>query len=480
MTTLPQQSEVATGDCAAQSPKTPPQWLRLGAHWLIIMGMALGVALLWMVIDLHAPANHLAQLALWLGISGTGSLAIGAVAFGLVDVAHIGSARLKFAIPSVLAAFVVGLNTLVAARMMFISVADAQMLIAFLIFGVCVALVMSSSVVATLAQALRHVTQGAQRLAEGEYSVRLDETGGSIAECDQLAQSFNHMATNVQLAFAQRDAAEANRRQVIAAISHDVRTPLTVMRAMLEAIDDGVVTEPEIIHRYHRAIRGEIQHLNLLVDDLFEVSRIEAGAVQLHRDPLNIADLVSDLLAASHEQAERHQIALSGYVAPDVPVVWADARQMYRVLTNLVQNSLRHTAAGGQIVLSVTCTAQQVIMRVVDTGEGISATDLPSIFEPAYRGEASRKRERDDAVLTPGGTGLGLAIARGLVEAHGGAIQAISPLPDDLRPLPDMTSPGTAVCLTLPLEPSAKTALSAPRHMQNAHEQGAVWGQKQL
>lgn len=437
-------------------------WLPYAARWLLVGLAALVVALVGLVVALRPPGEHIAYMAASLAVSGLVSIAIGGAGLWLVDVAQINSVRLKFAIPSMLAALVIALNALVAARLMFISVVDSQLLIAFLVFGVCLALVLSSSVAGSMARAIRRIELGARRIAAGEYSERLhEERLGGIQELAQLAHWFNQMATSVQDAFTRREAAEANRRQVLAALSHDVRTPLTAMRAMIEAIDDGVVSDPEAVRRYHSTIRAEMRHLSALIDDLFELSRIEAGTVPLDRAALNVEDLISDALEASHEQAERAWVTLTGQIAGELPVVQADARQVYRVVANLVQNALRYTPAGGVIVLRAAREQAQVVVEVIDTGEGIAAHDLPYIFEPAYRGEPSRKRHTSvNAAQTSGGTGLGLAIARGLVEAHGGTIRALSPLPPDLLALvkahaPDVTLPGlagTVVSFTLPIE----------------------------
>ncbi len=491
----------------------------LVARWGITMLVALGAALIWLTMILHMSQQDLWQVSLWLGISGIASLVLGTLAFGLADRAHIGSARVKFVIPSILAALVVGLNTIIAARMMFITIGDAQMLIAFLIFGESVALVVSSSVVATLVQSLRMMMIGVRQMAEGEYAINLDVRQMRLAECADLARHVNVMAERLRAAFAQRDAAEQNRRQVIAAISHDLRTPLTVMRAMLEAIDDGIVTDPATIQRYQHSIRAEIQHLSLMLDDLFEVSRIEAGAIALHREPVDVADILSDLVAAVHEQAIQHAITISGSVASAVPLIEADAKQLYRVCMNLVQNGLRHTPPGGQITLTLDHTPDAVVIEVIDTGEGITPEDLPHIFEPAYRGATARQRTHAESPLedstarwmpepvsylagcgpaglerhknssgeaptvgvtqirempphaAPGkgemtsGAGFGLAIARGLVEAHGGELIAISPWPtnrvvtesivatDNAGMASDPPAHGTLMRLTLPIHP---------------------------
>ena len=433
-----------------------PTWARLGLRWLIVMMAALVLALLWLIIDLRPSHADFLQLTLYLVVSGAMSLAIGAAAFWLADAAKLGSLMLKFAIPSVVAALVIALNTVVAAQLMFISAADAQVLIAFLIFGVCIALVLSQSLLAPMTGAIQQLASGAGRMAAGEYTVRLPEGKmGSVRELAALATDFNRMAASVQDAFARRDAAEGQRRSVIAAISHDVRTPLSVMRAMLEAIDDGVVDDPAIVARYHHAIRAELQHLSALIDDLFEISRIESGAIRLVPAWVSIGDLISDTMETTREQAAQRGIRLVGEVQPGLPAAWADARQIYRVLANLTQNALRHTAAGGVIALHAVAEDGHIMVIVADSGEGIAATDLPHIFEPAYRGEASRRRDPDAEAIghSPGGTGLGLAIARGLVEAHGGDIMALSPLPTPWRAriAPHANAPGTLVRFTLPL-----------------------------
>ncbi len=441
-------------ESAGRTRRALPLWARLGLRWLVVMVAALALALLWLIIDLRPTPDDIAQLSVYLAISGAMSLAIGAGAFWLADAAKLGSLTLKFAIPSVVAALVIGLNTIVAAQLMFISVADAQVLIAFLIFGVCIALVLAQSLLAPMTHAIRQLASGAGRMAAGEYTVRLPEgQPGGVRELTALAADFNQMAASVAEAFARRDAAEGQRRSVIAAISHDVRTPLSVMRAMLEAIDDGVVDDPAIVARYHHAIRAELQHLSALIDDLFEISRIESGAIRLVPAWVSIGDLISDTLETTREHAAQRGVQLVGEVQPGLPAVWADARQIYRVLANLTQNALRHTAAGGVIALHAAAEGGRIAVVVADSGEGIAVSDLPHIFEPAYRGEASRRRDPEGLGHAPGGTGLGLAIARGLVEAHGGDITALSPLPPTWRAriAPEGDMPGTLVRFTLPL-----------------------------
>jgi signal transduction histidine kinase len=188
---------------------------------------------------------------------------------------------------------------------------------------------------------------------------------------------------------------------------------------MVEAIDDGVVTDAETTQRYVRTILSEVQRLSGLIDDLFELSRLDAGVLALHVEPGSLRDLVSDTLEALQVQAAEKGLRLHGAVEDNLPPVLMDTARVQRVLFNLVQNAIRHTPPDGTILLAAQEEPEAVRVDVVDTGEGVAPDDLPHIFERFYRGEKSRVRGQ-------GGAGLGLAIARGLVEAHGGRIWAQS------------------------------------------------------
>jgi len=429
----------------------------LTARWLGLIFAALVVILFLMVMIMHPPAAHVTLIALYLGSSGIVSALIGVGALWLVQALHTGALWLRFAVPAILAALIVGLNVAIVAYLMFISSADTELVFAFLAFGIAVALGLSSSVASSLSQSLQRLEMGAQRIAAGDYAFRVaEDTIGGGRELQQLARWFNQMADSVQNAFERQHRAESNRRQVVAALSHDVRTPLSAIRAMIEAIDDGVVSDAPTVARYHGTIRAELRHLSVLLDDLFETSRIEAGALRLDRARFAVTDLLSDVIEASHEQAERLGVQVTGNAQGEIPAVWGDARQIYRVLTNLVHNALRYTPTGGTICLQALATTTsagrpQVMVRIVDSGQGISAADLPHVFALAYRGEASRKREvgADNQPVAASGAGLGLAIARGIIEAHGGHIWVESPVPATMREH-TMDDPGTSISFTLP------------------------------
>jgi signal transduction histidine kinase len=323
-------------------------------------------------------------------------------------------------------------------RLMFLSVEDSELVLAFLAFGTAIALAIAWSIAGEVSATVAHIEAGARRIAAGDYGWRIEEAdAGGTTEINRLAFWFNSMAASIQEAFQRRDQAEADRRQVIAALSHDLRTPLASTRAMIEAIDDGVVTDAATIRRYQHTIRAEIGHLSALMDDLFELSRLESGALTLQLDKVALEDILSDALEGKREQAEQANVTLVGCAEPTLPLTPLDPRQIQRVIDNLLQNALRHTPAGGAIMLHAATVSERglpigVMVQVIDTGEGIATHDLPHIFERTYRGEASRRRSPGTTTDTTGrahsNAGLGLAIAQRIVAAHGGSICAISPL----------------------------------------------------
>jgi len=216
-------------------------------------------------------------------------------------------------------------------------------------------------------------------------------------------------------------AAEESRRRLVAFVSHDLRTPLAGIRAVSEAIADGVVTDDEVrIQAKH--IEQESIRLAAMVDDLFEMSKINAGAVAPTQEPVALDEVVDDVLAAHLIPAQRAGVVLRAEL-PEHPVrIVGSDRSLVRVLSNLVGNAVAHTPEGGSVTLTVGSDGGHAWVRVEDTGVGIDEADLPRVFDVAYRGSNDRV-PRDDSSL-PSGSGLGLAIAAGLVHAHGGSLTA--------------------------------------------------------
>jgi signal transduction histidine kinase len=227
------------------------------------------------------------------------------------------------------------------------------------------------------------------------------------------------MAAQLQAADRRHRELEDLRRDLIAWVGHDLQTPLASIRAILEALADGVVDEPDMVQRYYATAQRDVRALSDLIDDLFQMAQLDAGGLQLDRSKSSLTDLISDTLESFSELAKREQVTLQGRADEGLDPVDMDTQRIGRVLTNLVSNALRHTPPGGCVQVEARRSGPGVQVTVSDTGDGIPAADLAHIFERFYRGEKSRSR------LT-GGSGLGLAIARGIVRAHGGDIRAES------------------------------------------------------
>ena len=238
---------------------------------------------------------------------------------------------------------------------------------------------------------------------------------------------------------ARERALESSRREVVAWVSHDLRTPLAGLRAMAEALEDGVVADPETVATYHARIRGEADRMAGLVDDLFELSRIHAGLLQITLHTVSLADVVSDAVASAAPVAAAKGVLLVARPGP-YPRLMASERELGRVLANLIANAIRHTPPDGTVTVTGGADATVAWIAVDDGCGGIPAQNLTRVFDLAFRGEDARTPDAGGA-----GGGLGLAIARGLLEAHNGLITVANTeagcrftvrLPRDAAPLP--------------------------------------------
>jgi signal transduction histidine kinase len=203
-------------------------------------------------------------------------------------------------------------------------------------------------------------------------------------------------------------ALETSRRELVAWISHDLRSPLAGLRAMAEALEDGIAEDPA---RYHRQIRGEVERLSGMVGDLFELSRIQAGSLTLSPTRVSAYDLVSDAIAGADALASELGVRLADEGVEQIPVE-VDGKEMSRVLANLLINAIHRTPADGTVAVAARQEEDAVVLSVTDGCGGIPADDLPRVFDTGWRGT--------DARTPPAGAGLGLAIVRGIVEAHKG------------------------------------------------------------
>jgi signal transduction histidine kinase len=210
-------------------------------------------------------------------------------------------------------------------------------------------------------------------------------------------------------------ALDASRRELVAWVSHDLRTPLAGMRAMAEALEDGVVTDWETVSRYHAQIRADTDRLALMIDDLFELSRIHAGRLQLSRQVIGLGDLIGEALTIAESLARAKGVHLRGSAAPGLPV-WVDSAAVGRALLNLIANAIRHTPANGAVEVLADLEDGMAAVTVSDSCGGIPAEHLPRVFDVGFRGQAAR------TPATGEGAGLGLSIARGIIQAHRGQI----------------------------------------------------------
>jgi signal transduction histidine kinase len=216
-------------------------------------------------------------------------------------------------------------------------------------------------------------------------------------------------------------AAEASRRELVAWISHDLRTPLAGIRAMAEALADGVVSSPREVAGYANRIGGESKRLSGMVDDLFELSRITAGALELTMSQVALGEVVSDVLAAQTPVAQRKRVRVLAN-AQTAPIVLGSDPELARVVRNLVSNAIRHTPPDGTVAVQIGVDGDSAVLAVDDACGGIPDGELSRVFDVAFRGSAARTPSRSDEDEVGGG--LGLAIAKGLVEAHRGRIDA--------------------------------------------------------
>ncbi|MBE7470316.1 MAG: two-component sensor histidine kinase [Anaerolineae bacterium] len=271
------------------------------------------------------------------------------------------------------------------------------------------ALIVSLFVSRRVVTPIRQMMEASQRIAAGRYQERVEVAGTD--ELGQLAHSFNQMAATLEQT-------EAMRRDLIANVAHELRTPLASIKGYMEGMIDGVLPAESDTYQqiYHEADR-----LQRLVNDLQELSRVEAGAFELKRRPLAVAELVQQTAARLRPQFEEKGVSLTLNIPPGLPLAHADEDRLNQVLLNLAGNALQYTPSGG----TVTVTAQvqnptDLLISIHDTGVGISAEHLPHLFNRFYRVDKSRSR-------AGGGSGIGLTIAKHLVEAHGGHIRAESP-----------------------------------------------------
>ncbi len=338
--------------------------------------------------------------------------ALGLVALRLARRASLLS-QLCIIVASAIASVIAGM--IAVGQAMYLSLHDLT--VTFYVAGV--AAVVSLGVALVLGRAF---TRNAQRLRELTRSLSEGNRIALTADDNQNSE-FGHLAaqleeTSRKLIESREEvtAMDASRRELIAWISHDLRTPLASLRAMAEALEDGMAKDPQ---RFHRQMRAQVDHLTGMVDDLFELSKIQSGTLSLTLEPISVYDLVSDALADVAPLAASRSITVLENTADGLAVV-GDARELTRVVGNLLMNAIQHSPPGTEISLSAQPDHEgNAVLSVQDSGGGIPEHEIPKIFEAGWR--SSPSRGLGDALGSPG-AGLGLAIVHGIVTAHQGAI----------------------------------------------------------
>lgn len=260
-----------------------------------------------------------------------------------------------------------------------------------------------------MTQPLRDMAAAAHRMETGDYTTRVHTR--SRDEVGQLAAAFNRMSAELQNL-------EQSRRDLVANVSHELKTPIAAIRAHLENLLDGVERpDPHTL----QVMLGQTERLGRLIEQLLELSRLESGELPLRREDLPLAPLVMQVLSEIEVARRDRGVAVESDLPEDLPAVDADRERVHQVLFNLLDNAVRFTPSGGAVTVSAHRHNGSVEVRVADTGAGIRPEHLPRLFERFYRADSARSRE-------DGGTGIGLAIARSVVEAHGGHIHAESEL----------------------------------------------------
>jgi signal transduction histidine kinase len=270
-----------------------------------------------------------------------------------------------------------------------------------------IALVLARLLARGMTQPLRDMAAAARRMELGDYDVRVHTA--SRDEVGKLATAFNRMS-------AELENLERSRRDLVANVSHELKTPITAIRAHIENLLDGVEKpDPQVLG----VMLTQTERLGRLVEQLLDLSRLESGEVPLHRMGVALAPLVTRVVSEIEVASPGRRVRIAPEVPPDLPSVDADPERVHQVLFNLVDNAVRFTPDGGKVIVSAERRDGCIEIRVADTGSGISSEHLPRLFERFYRADTARSRE-------DGGTGIGLAIARSVVEAHGGHISAES------------------------------------------------------
>jgi signal transduction histidine kinase len=322
------------------------------------------------------------------------------------------SLRREFAFAAAVAVGLVLITVIAVAGLMFVSHHDALLISAIVVAAGLIALRTASLASGAVVADIGAVRDALGAVGEGARDVTAAVDARD--EIGDLARAASAMAQRLGDEERRRDSADAARRRLVAAVSHDLRTPVTALRLLVEAVDDDIV-DAETRRRYFATMHAHIGALSAMIDDLFELSRIEAGDIEWSIARVELAGLVTETVEAMAPEARAKGVDVRSEMSAAPLAARGDAEKIQRVLFNLIRNAIRHTPADGSVVVRAELRRDAVEVEVADTGSGIPDADKERVFEPFFRGGADAARASD-------GAGLGLAIARAIVETHGGRI----------------------------------------------------------
>ncbi len=374
---------------------------------LVMTGIALAASLVcFLTYGAHAGWTCLAILA------PMGLLSVFGVQRLLASRARLGSIRRQLTLGGAIVLGQLLLAMVLFVALMTSSTRDGVFTAVLLAYAATVGIWGARAISRPVMGDIDELRRGLEAIGEGEHGIRMAVRGHD--ELAVVARDIEKLAARLAGEAHVRRRLEGGRRELLAAISHDVRTPITSLRLLSEALDDDLVDGAKR-REYVSRIGVHVRALGALIDDLFELSRLEAGDVSWTVERVPLEDLVLETVDAMRAQAEAGSVSVRAELDADVEAARANPEQIQRVLFNLIQNAIRHTPADGSITVRAQSAADEVEVEVADTGEGIPVAERERVFEAFVQGAGRAARSDSSA-------GLGLAISRAIVEAHGGRI----------------------------------------------------------